>query len=77
MRIAARPLRPTALAVPRALGARVPIVPTYLGDDGAGLRAALRDGADAIVFVALGAGHVCAAGARRPARRSRPRCRSR
>ena len=58
MRIAARPLRPAALALPDALGARVPIVPTYLGDDGAGLRAALRDGADAIVFVALGAGHV-------------------
>jgi L-asparaginase len=33
-------------------------VPTVLGDDGAGLRGALRDGADAIVFVALGAGHV-------------------
>jgi L-asparaginase len=33
-------------------------VPTYLGDDGAGLRAARRDGADAIVFVAFGAGHV-------------------
>ena len=31
---------------PSALDARVPIVPTFLGDDGAGLRAALRDGAD-------------------------------
>lgn len=60
--IAARPLRPVApLPVPDALDARVPIVPTYLGDDGAGLRAALRDGADAIVFVALGAGHVAPA----------------
>ena len=58
LRIATRPLRPTALALPEAIGARVPIVPTYLGDDGAGLRGALRDGADAIVFVALGAGHV-------------------
>ena len=58
VQIAARPLRPAALAPPDALGARVPIVPTYLGDDGAGLRGALRDGADAIVFVALGAGHV-------------------
>ena len=58
VRIVARPVRPAALALPDALGARVPIVPTYLGDDGAGLRAALRDGADAIVFVALGAGHV-------------------
>ena len=46
----------------------MPIVPTYLGDDGAGLRAALRDGADAIVFVALGAGPRRAAGARRAAR---------
>jgi L-asparaginase len=59
VRIAARPVRPAApLPPPGALDARVPIVPTYLGDDGAGLRAALRGGADAIVFVALGAGHV-------------------
>ena len=58
VRIVARPVRPAALPVPDALGARVPIVATCLGDDGAGLRAALRDGADAIVFVALGAGHV-------------------
>jgi L-asparaginase len=52
------PSRPKPLALPDDLGARVPIVPTFLGDDGAGLRAALRGGADAIVFVALGAGHV-------------------
>jgi L-asparaginase len=59
VRIAARPLRPAApLPVPAGVGARVPIVPTWLGDDGAGLHAALRDGAEAIVFVALGAGHV-------------------
>lgn len=59
VRIAARPVRPAEpLPVPRTLDARVPIVPTHLGDDGAGLRAAVRDGADAIVFVALGAGHV-------------------
>lgn len=59
VRIAARPVRPAApLPPPASLGARVPIVPTYLGDDGAALHAALRDGADAIVFVALGAGHV-------------------
>jgi len=58
VRIAARPERPAALALPRALHGRVPIVPTFLGDDGSGLRAALRDRADAIVFVALGAGHV-------------------
>ena len=61
VRIAARPLRPAALAMPAALDARVPIVPTFLGDDGAGLRAAVRDGADAVVFVALGAGHVAPA----------------
>jgi L-asparaginase len=58
VRIAMRPLRPSALPVPETLEARVPIVPTFLGDDGAGLRAALRDGAAAIVFVAFGAGHV-------------------
>ena len=55
---ATRPRQLAALPLPETLEARVPIVPTYLGDDGAGLRAALRDGADAIVFVALGAGHV-------------------
>jgi L-asparaginase len=58
VRIAARPVRPEPLAAPEHLDGRVPIVPTYLGDDGSGLRAAVRDGADAIVFVALGAGHV-------------------
>lgn len=59
VRLRATPRRPpTPLPVPDVLHARVPIVPTFLGDDGAGLRAALRDGADAIVFVALGAGHV-------------------
>lgn len=59
VRIAARPVRPhQPLALPAALDARVPIVPTFLGDDGSGLRGALRDGADAIAFVALGAGHV-------------------
>jgi L-asparaginase len=57
-RIFARPPRPDPLPAPANLDARVPIVPTFLGDDGSGLRAALRDGADAIVFVALGAGHV-------------------
>jgi L-asparaginase len=58
VRIAARPARPEPLALPERLDGRVPIVPTYLGDDGSGLRAAVRDGADAVVFVALGAGHV-------------------
>jgi L-asparaginase len=58
VRIASRPVRPEPLALPERLDGRVPIVPTYLGDDGSGLRAAVRDGADAVVFVALGAGHV-------------------
>jgi L-asparaginase len=59
VRVLATPRRPAApLPVPAALVARVPIVPTFLGDDGAGLRSAYRAGADAIVFVALGAGHV-------------------
>ena len=59
VRLTATPARQLdALSMPPALDARVPIVPTYLGDDGAGLRAALRDGADAVVFVAFGAGHV-------------------
>jgi len=59
VRVTGLPRRPaTALPAPDALNARVPIVATFLGDDGAGLHAALRDGADAVVFVALGAGHV-------------------
>jgi L-asparaginase len=59
VRIASRPARPAEpLPLPAALDARVPIVATWLGDDGSALRAALRDGADAIVFVAFGAGHV-------------------
>ena len=44
------------LAVPSA-DARVPIVSTWLGDDGALLRSAAAD-ASAIVLVALGAGHI-------------------
>jgi L-asparaginase len=59
VRLSATPARRARpLPVPDGLRARVPIVPTHLGDDGAGLLAALRDGADAIVFVAFGAGHV-------------------
>jgi L-asparaginase len=61
VRVFSRPVRPAALAMPADMGAQVPIVPTFLGDDGAGLRAAVRDGADAVVFVALGAGHAAAA----------------
>jgi len=58
VRITSHPERPEPFARPRSLDARVAIVATFLGDDGSGLRAALRDRADAIVFVALGAGHV-------------------
>jgi L-asparaginase len=54
--IHARPARRAPLAVTR-LDARVPIVPTAMGDDGALLRSAAAD-ADGVVFVALGAGHV-------------------
>jgi L-asparaginase len=61
LRVFGEPRRPAPFAVPERLDGRVPIVPTYLGDDGAGLHSAYRDGADAIVFVALGAGHVAPA----------------
>ena len=43
---------------PERLGFAVPIVPTWLGDDAALLRAALAMEPDALVLVALGAGHV-------------------
>jgi len=62
VRILARVIRPREpFALPAALDAHVPIVVTHLGDDGRGLRAALRDGADGAVFVAFGAGHVAPA----------------
>jgi len=62
VRIVARPVRPAQpLPLPGAMDGRVPIVPTWLGDDGAALRAAVRDDADGLVFVALGAGHVAPA----------------
>lgn len=61
VRIIAAPRRPAPLALPARLDARVPIVATHLGDDGHALRAAQRDGAAAIAFVALGAGHVAPA----------------
>jgi L-asparaginase len=50
------PRRPPV--VPSRLDAFVPIVPTWQGDDGALLRAAIAAGARGVVLVALGAGHV-------------------
>jgi L-asparaginase len=51
------PRRPRALDPVRVDGV-VPIVPTWMGDDGGLLRAAADMRPDGIVFVALGAGHV-------------------
>lgn len=56
----AAPPRPLGLDVAR-LDFTVPIVPTWLGDDAALVRAALALPADALVLVALGAGHVAPA----------------
>ena len=50
------PARPPALS-PASLDFHVPIVTTGLGDDGTALRAAAA-GADGVVLVTLGAGHV-------------------
>jgi L-asparaginase len=52
----AKPLRPTPLR-PLTLEHRVAIVTAALGDDGALLRSAARDG-DGVVVVAFGAGHL-------------------
>jgi L-asparaginase len=54
----ARPLRGPRLPVPGSLDLRVPIVGTWLGDDGDLLRAALAGTPDGLVLVALGAGHL-------------------
>ena len=54
------PPAPLGLAIER-LDFTVPIVPTWLGDDGALVRTALALPADALVLVALGAGHVAPA----------------
>ena len=53
-------LRPPRRApvMPAGLDAFVPVVPTWQGDDGTLLRAAVAAGADGLVLVALGAGHV-------------------
>ncbi len=53
----ARPPRWPAVS-PARLDLTVPIVPTWLGDDGALLRAALDLRPDGIVLVALGGGHL-------------------
>jgi L-asparaginase len=55
--VAARPLRPPVIEVER-LTQRVDVVAAGLGDTGALLSASLESGADGIVAVALGAGHV-------------------
>jgi len=44
--------------VPTHLDLRVPIVPTWLGDDGALIRCAANDGAQGLVVQTLGAGHL-------------------
>ena len=56
----AAPPRPLGLDVTR-LAFTVPVVPTWLGDDAALVRAAVALPADALVLVALGAGHVAPA----------------
>ena len=53
----ARPVRGPRLA-PETLDFRVPIVGTWLGDDGELLRAALATAPDGLVLVGLGAGHL-------------------
>jgi len=54
----ARPVRPERALAPAHLDFRVPIVGTWLGDDGELLRAALGLRPDGLVLVALGAGHL-------------------
>ena len=55
--IFARPVRGERLR-PERIDFRVPIVSTWLGDDGELLRAALRMEPDGLVVVGLGAGHL-------------------
>ena len=56
--LATRPLRGPRVPLPTALDLAVPIVGTWLGDDGTLLRAGLDAGPDGLVLVGLGAGHV-------------------
>jgi L-asparaginase len=52
------PPRSGVVVAPERLDFAVPIVPTFLGDDGGLLRATLAASPDAVVLVTLGAGHV-------------------
>lgn len=58
LELLARPVRGPRLALPASLDLHVPIVPTWLGDDGRLLRAALDTRPDGLVLVGLGAGHL-------------------
>lgn len=58
LELLARPVRLPRLPLPDTLELPVPIVPTWLGDDGALLRAALGTDPAGVVLVALGGGHV-------------------
>ena len=55
------PPRRPGLTIDRLDGLHVPIVPTFLGDDGALLRTVLASDPDGVVLVCLGAGHVAPA----------------
>jgi L-asparaginase len=55
--ILTRPARPDPID-PVALDARVDVIAVGLGDDGALIRASVADGADGLIVVALGAGHL-------------------
>jgi L-asparaginase len=61
VRLDVRPTRDRTPLDVESLDFRVPIVPTWLGDDGSLLRAALGLRPDGLVLVALGAGHVAPA----------------
>lgn len=56
--LASGPPRRPGVDVRSLDGLHVPIVPTFLGDDGSLLRTVLASGPDGIILVALGAGHV-------------------